>query len=385
MSGPRILFAGGGTGGHVFPMLAVADAVLDLCPSAELSFVGTERGLESELVPARGYALRTLEILPLRGGGIGGAVRGSLKAVRSVGQARGLLRSVLPGAVFSIGGYAAGPVALAARTLGLPVALMEPNAAIGLSNLLIAPLVQRAYIAFPRAARHFRRSVVLQTGVPIRAGFLPAPYRRKPGSLRVLVFGGSQGALSLNQSVPRALSELSLPIEVVHQCGTTTEAETRALYDGLGLSASARVVPFIDDMPAAIADADLVIARAGASSLSEICAVGRPSLILPYPYAGDHQRYNAELLVASGAAVSLLAPEATPDRLGQTLRDLVSEPGRLESMARSAAALGRPSAARTVARDLLSLAGVTVGDELPVDARDAESSTAAPLNLAEVG
>jgi UDP-N-acetylglucosamine--N-acetylmuramyl-(pentapeptide) pyrophosphoryl-undecaprenol N-acetylglucosamine transferase len=352
-----LLFAGGGTGGHVFPMVAVADAVHALAPSVELVFVGTARGLETKVVPGRGYRLELVSVVPIRGGGIVQAVRGAASAARSVCDARPLVRRIAPRAVFSIGGYAAGPVSLAARTLGIPVALMEPNSAIGLANRLVMPFVQRAYTAFSETDRHFRTGTVLRTGVPIRAGFHPSPYRRH-GDLRVLVLGGSQGAASLNDAVPRALASARTNIRVVHQCGAGRDAAVRALYDELGAGDRARIVPFIDDMPGELAHADLVIGRAGAGAVAEICAVGRPSVLVPYPFAGNHQRHNAESLERAGAAVCIHSADATPERIAAEIERLTSDPGVLPAMAESARALGRPAAAAVIALDLLALAGV---------------------------
>ena len=267
--------------------------------------------------------------------------------------------------MFSIGGYAAGPVALAARTLGIPLALMEPNAEIGLANRLVAPFVQRAYIAFPESQRYFRPAVTLQSGVPIRAGFEPVPYAPLPGQLRVLVLGGSQGAKSRNEAVPRALAELGGGISVVHQCGHALEAEARGLYDNLGFGERAVVKPFIIDMPGAIAASDIVLGRAGAGAVSEICAVGRPGLFVPYPFAGDHQKLNAISLANEGAALWLPSAQATPDRLATELRSLMADPAKLVTMAAQARRLGRPQAARTIAQDILALAGVSLAPLAP--------------------
>jgi UDP-N-acetylglucosamine--N-acetylmuramyl-(pentapeptide) pyrophosphoryl-undecaprenol N-acetylglucosamine transferase len=352
-----LLFAGGGSGGHVFPMLAVADAVHALLPSARLVFVGTEKGMETKLVPERGYELELIKVLPIRGGGLSGALRGIGRAAGSIPDARDIVARAAPDAVFSIGGYAAGPVALAARTLGIPLSLMEPNAEAGLANRLIAPFVQRAYIAFPESQRYFKPALTLQTGVPLRAGFEPVPYVAPRGSLEVLVLGGSQGAKSLNEAVPRALSHLGDTVHVVHQCGRAHEEATRA-----------RIAPFIDDMPAALAAADLVIGRAGAGAVAEICAVGRPSLLVPYPFAGDHQKLNADSIAREGAALWVPSAEASPVRLATELRSLMDQPERLSTMAATARRLGRPRAAQTIAKDLLSLAGVELSrlsSELP--------------------
>jgi len=359
VSAHAILFAGGGTGGHVYPMIAVADAVREIAPEVNLVFVGTERGMETRVVPERGYPLELMQVLPIRGGGFAGATKGIARAASLVPEARKLVKKHAPRAVFSIGGYAAGPVSLAARTLGIPVALMEPNSVIGLANRLIAPLVQRAYTAFPESEKHFKKSVILRAGVPIRAGFARAAYAANALGFRILVLGGSQGAKALNEAVPRALAQIPANITVVHQCGAAHEAAARTLYAELGLTERAEVVPFIADMPAALASADLVIGRSGASAVAEICAVGRPSLLIPYPFAsGDHQRVNAESLVRAGAAVCLTSEEATPDRLAIEIGALATNLERLDVMAERAADLGRPTAARAIAFDLLGLAGL---------------------------
>ncbi|HKY37802.1 MAG TPA: undecaprenyldiphospho-muramoylpentapeptide beta-N-acetylglucosaminyltransferase [Polyangiaceae bacterium] len=354
-----LLFAGGGTGGHVFPLLAVAEAVLELLPGARLVFVGTDKGMETKLVPERGYELELVKVLPIRGGGVAGALRGIGRAAGSIPEARGIVKRIAPAAVFSIGGHAAGPVALAARTLGIPLALMEPNAEIGLANRLIAPFVQRAYIAFPESQRYFKRDITLQTGVPIRANFEPVAYTPEPGKLRVLVLGGSQGAKSLNEAMPRALAELGAAVSVLHQCGHAHEAEARALYESLGMGERVQVKPFIIDMPGAIAGADIVVGRAGAGAVSEVCAVGRPSLLVPYPFAGDHQKLNADSLAREGAALWLPSSEATPERLATELRSLLADPAKLITMAANARRIGRPNAARIIAEDLLSLSGAS--------------------------
>lgn len=353
-----IVMAGGGTGGHVFPLLAVADALRGLAPSIRLVFVGTERGLERSLVPERGYELETLEVHPIRGGGVSGAAHGVKSAARAVFAARALLGRLKPRAVFSVGGYAAGPVALAAFTARIPLALLEPNADIGLANRWVAPLVSRAYVGFPEARRFFRESAVVETGVPLRAGFTPRAPRVNDGTLRILVLGGSQGAKTLNESVPRALARISRPLRIVHQCGRAHLDETEKVYAEVGMHDRAVVTPFIDDVPQALADADLVIGRAGASAVSEICLVGRPSLLVPYPFAGDHQRFNALSLENRGAARCVLAKEATVERLERELVDLLNSPERLREMGERAGALGKPRAADAIARDLLALAGL---------------------------
>lgn len=377
-----VLFAGGGTGGHVFPMIAVADALSAIAPGIRLVFVGTSRGLEKRVVPERGYQLELMDVLPIRGGGVSGALRGAGRAAALVGEGRALVKRYAPSAVFSIGGYAAGPVSLAARLGGVPLALMEPNAVIGLANRLVAPFVQRAYTAFEEPERHFRSGVVLRSGVPIRAGFEPRDYPQRRGALRVLVLGGSQGARSLNEALPHALAGATTPVRVVHQCGPAHGAAVEELYASLGAQDRAEVVPFIDDMPSAIAAADLVVGRAGASAVSEICAVGRPSVLVPYPYAaGDHQLRNAEALERAGAALCVPSAEATPERLAGEIDRLATAGDALARMAGAARAFGRPHAAATIARDLLALAGLQAETAESGGASAAPPVDRGPFNL----
>jgi UDP-N-acetylglucosamine--N-acetylmuramyl-(pentapeptide) pyrophosphoryl-undecaprenol N-acetylglucosamine transferase len=375
-----LLFAGGGTGGHVFPMIAVANAVKALAPDVRLVFCGTARGMETRAVPLHGYELELLDVLPLRGGGIAGFVRGAIRAFGALGAARKLVQKLAPSAVLSVGGYAAGPVSLAAWARGIPLALLEPNSVMGLANRLVAPLVKRAYTAFEETERHFRSDRVLRAGVPLRAGFAPAPYAPPMTSLRVLVLGGSQGAQALNDVVPRAVAKFGSRLSVVHQAGPNNAAAVQALYDELGLE-DARIEAFIDDMPAALRRADLVIGRAGAGALSEICAVGRPSILVPYPYAaGDHQRHNADALVGEGAAIRIKDKLATPDTVAKAIGALLNDRSLLQTMAAAAQRVGRPDAANTVARDFLALAGIHVAavEATTSDAATGSAASAAP-------
>lgn len=352
-----ILLAGGGTGGHVFPLIAVAEQLRALRPELRLVFVGTAKGLEAKVVPERGYELELMDVVPILGGGVLGAARGTFGAAAALPAGFGLVRRLRPRAVLSLGGYAAGPITLAARLTGVPVALLEPNAVLGLSNRLVAPLVSRAYTVFPEPEQRLGAARCRRLGVPIRAGFDPQPL--SAASPSVLVLGGSQGAKALNEAVPAALAQLGAGVRVVHQCGRGRDEELRARYASLGLSDRATVVPFIDDVPAALAASTLVVSRAGASTLAEICAVGRPSLLVPYPFAAaDHQLRNAESLERLGAARLVQNADATPDRLAAELSRLLEDPAATARLAAAATAFGRPQAARAVAEDLLELAGL---------------------------
>jgi UDP-N-acetylglucosamine--N-acetylmuramyl-(pentapeptide) pyrophosphoryl-undecaprenol N-acetylglucosamine transferase len=286
-------------------------------------------------------------------------VRGAARALTILPRARALVKRLDPDVVFSVGGYAAGPITLAARMMGVPVTLMEPNAVLGFTNKLLRPLVQRAYVCFPEAAEGFGEGRVLWTGVPLRKRFEPADYQ--PGQPpTVLVMGGSQGALALNEVLPHAIAALlaaGRELKVVHQTGKGKDAEVRALYGGLGIDQSVRVTTFIDDVAAALAEADIVVERSGAGSLAELCAIGRPGVLVPYPHAADdHQRHNAESLARDGAAVCIVQRDATADRLERELAKLIDDPSLRHTMAAAARGRGRPDAARQVARDLIALA-----------------------------
>lgn len=358
MNGPTVFMAGGGTGGHVFPMVAVAHAIQRIMPEIRPIFVGTSRGMETKFVPAQGFELELLDVLPMRGAGVSGLLKGAFRAARLLPESRALIRRYEPRAVFSIGGYAAGPVSLAARTLQIPVALMEPNSVAGLANVLIAPFVQRAYTAFEMVERRFSPGIVLRSGVPLRPGFDPSPYAPSD-PVRILVLGGSQGAKSLNETLPEALAGVRTNLSVVHQCGAAHLDGVKKRYGELGV-AFAQVVPFIDDMALALSKSDLVIGRAGAGALSEITAVGRPSVLIPYPHAsGDHQRLNAESLESAGAAICVPSEQATVTRVREEIQRLVTDKGLLLKMARAASGFGRPRAAEVVARDFLQLAGLS--------------------------
>jgi UDP-N-acetylglucosamine--N-acetylmuramyl-(pentapeptide) pyrophosphoryl-undecaprenol N-acetylglucosamine transferase len=355
----KILIAGGGTGGHVFPGLAVADALRALA-DVEVIFVGTARGIETRVIPDRGYTLELLDVTPLKGGGPARAVRGALTAARATLTSVALLRRLRPRAVLSVGGYAAGPISLAAAALGIPMAILEPNATVGLANRWLAPFAKRAYLAWPEAGKSLRSQIVRLTGVPLRAGFAPSPYCAS-SSARVLVMGGSQGAEALNVRLPEAIAlvakELS-HVEVVHQAGRDRDGPVREAYARERVVKSS-VVPFLEDVAGEIAKCDLVVARAGAGTLAEIAAIGRAAVFVPFPHAADdHQATNAASFVSAGAAVSVRQEAADAVRIASELVRLLADGATREKMANAMRARGKPDAARVIAKDLLSLAGI---------------------------
>jgi UDP-N-acetylglucosamine--N-acetylmuramyl-(pentapeptide) pyrophosphoryl-undecaprenol N-acetylglucosamine transferase len=376
----RVIFAGGGTGGHLFPAIAVMEELRRREPELEVLFVGTARGIETKVVPQLGERLTCLEVSPLKGRSPSQLLK-SLAALPGAGfEAARVVQSFRPSLVIGVGGYAAGPMVLAARTLGVPSALLEQNAHVGLTNRLLARVVQRAYLSFEETASQFPARAVRVFGNPVRRAFVSAgtmarvdPLGFEMRARRVLVVGGSQGAKVLNQVVPEALARAGLAesgVEIVHQTGHAMCDEVSAHYARLGLRAE--VTPFIDDMARAYASAALVIGRAGATSLAEICAVGRPSLLIPFPFAADdHQWHNARALEARGAALAMREQGLEPGELSQRIAQLLAEPAKRSAMAEAARSLGKPDAAAAIVDDLCEWLGCASAEEQADEEPDA--------------
>lgn len=355
-----ILVAGGGTGGHVFPGLAVAHAMRELA-DVKVVFAGSPRGLETTIVPAHGYDLELLEVEPMKGGGPARAIRGALVAAKAMRHATGIVGRLTPAAVLSVGGYSAGPAALACVRARVPLAILEPNSVLGLANRLLAPFAKRAYVAWAETARVFRGDKARLYGVPLRPGFEPRAYAPESGARRVLVLGGSQGATALNERLPAAIARTIAKVgdvHVVHQTGKERDAAVREAYERAGVK-TASVVTFLDDVAEQMAKADVIVARAGAVTVAEIAAIGRASLLVPFPHAADdHQAKNAMALAELGAATCVRQEAADAARLATELTLLFEDEGRRARMALAARDHGRPHSAAEVAKDLLALAGV---------------------------
>ncbi len=354
----HVLLAGGGTGGHVFPALALAEELGRR--GWALSFAGTESGLESRLVPARGLAFHHLPARPVVGRGPLDQAAAAWTLLSSAVAARRLVRRLETRVVVGTGGYASAPAVLGARLAGRPALLVEPNARPGAANRWLSRFAQRAVVAYSDAARGLRCPAV-ETGVPVRAEFFALPPPPPAAPPRLLVLGGSQGARQLNLALPAALAAVratrggELPLRVLHQTGPRHLEETRAAYAAAGLE-EVQLAPFLDDVAAAMAGSHLVVSRAGAMTLAEICAAGRPALLLPLAIAGGHQVDNARILESAGAARVLAAAEFTPAPLAVVLDELVAAPARLAEMGRAARALARPGAAAAIADQVEELA-----------------------------
>lgn len=369
MSRETIFVCAGGTGGHVFPGLAVADA-LGRIAEVDCRFLGTARGMETRVVPARGYPLELLTVTAIKGGGVRRAAKGALSVLGSMRAVTELFRRHSPRLVVSVGGYSAGPAALAAIATRVPLAIVEPNAVPGFTHRLLGPFAKRSYLAWDEVADRFPAGRARVFGVPLGRAFAPAPYHTG-ARRRVLVLGGSLGAQALNERVPLALGRVRRDlgdVEVVHQTGTGREAEVRGLYDRAGVEA--RCVAFFDDVAGELAAADLVVARAGAVTVAELGCVGRASLLVPFPYAADdHQLKNAMLYQRRGACRVVEQERATVDRLAADIRLVLSDDGLRERMARAAAKAGRPDAALEIACDLVELGGLSMRNMAGDDVR----------------
>lgn len=337
----------GGTGGHVYPALAVAQDLVG--KGHRVTWMGTRSGLEARVVPAAGIPVEWLTVTGLRGKGWRRQLMAPFMLLRALWQARAILHRCRPGVVLGMGGFVAGPGGIMARWLRIPLLIHEQNRVPGTTNRLLARFASRVLEAFPGT---FPPAVgALCTGNPLRAGItgLTKLSRQEPGSARrLLVVGGSLGARVLNEVVPQALAQLGTSLEIRHQTGPAMQAETAAAYGRLGVRAE--VLAYIEDMAEAYAWADLVICRAGAMTISELAAAGLPAILIPYPHAiDDHQTRNAEYLAAAAAATLLPQAELSPPRLADELRGLISNWERLSRMAANAAALAKPDATRVVA------------------------------------
>ena len=357
MAEPLVMILAGGTGGHIFPGLAVAHALR--ARGVRVGWLGADGGMETRLVPSHDIVIDTIAVQGLRGKGLAALLSAPLRVLRAVREAARVLRNRRPAAVVSFGGYAAGPGGIAARIAGIPLLVHEQNRAAGLTNKVLAKVARVVMTGFPQTFAH---EVVV--GNPVReviAAVAPPAEREldHDGALRLLVLGGSQGARALNNAVPQAAAMLDRSLLIVHQCGEKMIEEARRAYADAGVAA--HVEPFIADMAGAYAWADLVVCRAGALTLAELCAVGVGSVLVPFPQAvDDHQTRNAEYLVERGAALLIKQDDTLSMRLQEVLGELAADPAKRFAMANAARALARPDAARRVADAVLATIAASV-------------------------
>ncbi|MBZ5556078.1 MAG: undecaprenyldiphospho-muramoylpentapeptide beta-N-acetylglucosaminyltransferase [Acidobacteriia bacterium] len=362
----RVVMAGGGTGGHLYPGIAVARALLARRPDAQISFAGTARGLEARVVPREGFPLDLIRSAGVKGKSLAGLVRGAALIPISLLDSWRIVSARRPDIVIGVGGYSSGPVVLVAALRGVQTLLLEQNAVPGLTNRLLARVVKAAAVTFD-STRTFFGSKAFVSGNPVRPEFFATagPERESEGDEHasvasvtgVLVFGGSQGAHAINVAMVEAASRLAAGgsrLRLVHQTGERDLEMVRAAYRQAGLQAD--VEPFLYDMGRRLGQADVVVCRAGATTLAEIAAAGKAAILIPLPSAtDDHQRRNAEVLESAGAAELLLQADLTGAVLAERIAALAGDPERRQRMSAAARSLARPDAANVIVDRALQL------------------------------
>jgi len=345
----RAILAGGGTGGHVIPALAIAQELTKQF-EAEILFIGTARGIENRLVPAAGFSLQLVEVGALKNVSVTRRMKTLFDLPRAIMTASKMIRDFAPDVVIGVGGYASGPAMLAANIRGVPTLAFEPNVVPGFANRVVARRVSAAAVHFEETCKYFTNCHV--TGVPVRRAFFDIAPRRMGGTPTLLVFGGSQGAHAINQALVESLSGLLARIpdlQIIHQTGERDFAEVNDAYLREGVHGE--VAKFIDDMPGKFSRADLVVCRSGASTVAEITAAGKPAVFVPFPRAADdHQNVNARALERAGAAIVVEESKLEAAYLVDTITALLVDQARLDRMSKAARSLSHPQAVEDIAR-----------------------------------
>lgn len=353
----KLLLAGGGTGGHLFPAIALAEQLKFEEPQSEILFVGTERGLEARMLPELGWNLETIDMSGWAGKGLMGKLRVLLQLAKSMGQARTILRHFRPEVVVGVGGYSSVPVLLAAKMMKIPYLVHEQNAWPGLANRLLGRWASRVCLSFDEADRAFHRSATVLTGNPVRSAMEQCP-KIDDNKSSLLIFGGSQGARAINRAMIEALPFLGDwqgQLEIVHQTGEADFEDTVKGYDDNNWT-NVEILPFIKDMSSAYAKSTLIVCRAGATTLAELTACGRPAVLIPYPYAAaGHQSGNAQAMAAKGAALMMEETDLTPERLGKLISGLLHDRASIKSMAAAAKGLAKRGAAARLLKECRSV------------------------------
>jgi UDP-N-acetylglucosamine--N-acetylmuramyl-(pentapeptide) pyrophosphoryl-undecaprenol N-acetylglucosamine transferase len=344
-----VIIAGGGTGGHIYPGVAIAQEFRRRNADTQILFVGTAKGLETKIIPREGFSLELIEVAALKRVGLVNRIKSLLLLPKSFFAVRSLIKRLRPDVVIGVGGYASGPVVLMAALMDVPTLVAEQNALPGFTNRVLARFVKAAAVSFEEARRFFGDKAEI-TGNPVRAEFFGVGAKYPEGMIHVLVTGGSQGARAINEAVTGALPLLAEEkghLSFTHQTGENDFYRVRDAFERSGMRAD--VKPFIEKMVDEFARADLVISRAGATTVAELAAAGKPAIMVPFPFAADdHQRKNAEAIERAGAGRMILQAELTPERLAKELLWLVRDPQQLGRMAEASRGLGHPDAAKRV-------------------------------------
>jgi UDP-N-acetylglucosamine--N-acetylmuramyl-(pentapeptide) pyrophosphoryl-undecaprenol N-acetylglucosamine transferase len=348
----KVIIAGGGTGGHLFPGIAVADEFRRRYPECRILFIGTERGIEKKVLPDLGYDLQALDVAGIKGKGFLGTVKAMGKIPRSIMESRLLIKQFRPHLVLGVGGYVSGPVVLMAHLMGIATAVAEQNAVPGLANKMLGRFVDRVFVSFEETEQCFPAKKVIITGNPIRSGFVGKGQdaTKSENAFTVLVFGGSQGSRAINDAMMKAASYLGRireSLQIIHQVGSVDMEDVIKAYHESRITAE--VKPFIMNMADAFNKADLLICRAGATSIAEITAAGKAAILIPFPYAiADHQTKNAEILSRHGAAILIPESQLMGEKLAEKILHLFGRPETIKKIGENASGLGHPRAATDV-------------------------------------
>jgi UDP-N-acetylglucosamine--N-acetylmuramyl-(pentapeptide) pyrophosphoryl-undecaprenol N-acetylglucosamine transferase len=344
----------------LFPGIAVAEEFLKRDPQSSVIFIGTKRGIEHRLLGALGYTLKEIDVEGLKGRGVAALVKGLYAIPNSMLQSRRILSEFRPDVVIGVGGYASGPAVMAAWMMGIPTAIAEQNALAGNTNRILGKFVDKVFLTYDQSKRQFAAAKILVTGNPVRAAFaagLDRPEEKKTGR-QVLIFGGSQGAAAINKTVVAMLPlwrKVKDRIRIVHQTGERDLEMVKKAYAGQGIAADVRA--FIVDMVSAYTAADLMVCRAGATSLAEITAAGKASILIPFPFAADdHQTLNAQAMVEAGAAAMIRESDLTAEKLFTMVEGLLADEQKLKDMEKQSRALSRLDAAARIVDACMQLA-----------------------------
>lgn len=360
--GLRLIVSGGGTGGHLFPGIAVAERFLANAPENKVLFIGTERHTDMRVLAGRNFQTASISCQGLKGKSVGARIKSLCQQPFSLIQARQLITKFKPDLVLGVGGYVTGPVLLAARLMGIATCIQEQNSVPGLANRIIGKFVDRVFISFPQSKRYFPRGKCMLSGNPVRKELLnliQLPERTDSARETLLVLGGSLGAHKVNMLVVEALErvkkKLSDTFRVIHQTGKDDEQKVSQEYSRIDIDAE--VAAFFDDMACVYKEADVIISRAGATTLAEMAVLAKPMILIPYPYAADdHQRQNGQFLVEGGAARMFVQEELDPKELAEEILELFSNGEKRKRMAEAAKRLGKPDAVDVIVKDIIALA-----------------------------
>lgn len=355
----RMIVTGGGTGGHLFPGIAVAEEMLRRFPRGRVLFVSTDRAIDNKTLAGRAFEKKAISCLPLKGKSLWATLRSVAQLPLSLWQALRIVRAFKPQLVLGVGGYVTGPVVLAARLMGVKTCIHEQNSIPGMANRMLGKIVDQVYISIPGSEDFFPGGKAVLTGNPVRAELLQEAGRQQEqtAAKTVLVLGGSQGAHRVNALMVEAFAQgqsSGEPVQIRHQTGSSDEAWVREAYAAAGVTA--RVSPFISEMASAYREADLVVSRAGATTLAELAVLGKPAILIPYPYAADdHQTTNAAFLVRGGAALMFQERELDGAKLRGEILGLLSDAPRLQAMAARMKEFARPEATTAIAEKSIRL------------------------------